>query len=68
MTTIFTDDFTFTETEVHIDDPETGYEGRDLIFTGVLSEVRLRLPDEVFKALGEELIINGLIEEAKNET
>jgi hypothetical protein len=66
MSTIFTDDFVFTEaeTQIYIDDAEPTYTGRDLIIYSGNCEVRLRLTDKQFEALGAELIINGFIEEA----
>ena len=54
---IFTED----DVEIFVDDIEFGVKGRNLIFTIETGEVRLRLTDDQFKALGEELGINGYI-------
>lgn len=58
MTTIFTDEFISTETEIHIDEPEMSYTGRDLVFTSDNCEVRIRLNDNQFKELADQLLMN----------
>lgn len=61
MTTIFTDDFCFTDLDISIGDPSMGYKGRDLIFTSEDREIRVRLLDEQLQALADVLFMEATV-------
>lgn len=62
MTTIFTDDFSYSEVDVELGDPSCGYAGRELIFsTDNAREFRLMLNDEQLKTLALILELNGYL-------
>jgi len=60
MTTIFTDDFCYRETEITLDDPQIGSKGRDLIFASTEDkEVRITLTDDQLSELADTLFLSG---------
>ena len=60
MTTIFTDDYAYSELCIGIDEQSLGTKGRDLILsTDDEREFRIRLSDEQFYELADVLLLNG---------
>ena len=60
MTTIFTDDFCFSETEITLDEPSIGNTGQDLVFTTRgEKEIRIRLGDDQLNELADVLLLAG---------
>lgn len=62
MTTIFTDDFSYENTDISLGDPHLGRKGRELIFTTASDrEFRVNLSDDQLKELADVLLLNGYV-------
>tara|TARA_R110002094_G_scaffold24440_2_gene36660 strand:+ start:71 stop:271 length:201 start_codon:yes stop_codon:yes gene_type:complete len=60
MTTIFTDDYAYTETSIELNEQSLGEKGRELIFsTADEREFRVKLSDEQLHELADVLLLAG---------
>lgn len=60
MSTIFTEDLAYLDTDISIGDPEIGRRGRELCLSAEGHEVRVMLTEEQLATLAAEIEVAGI--------